>query len=62
MAEHNRGLGIIGASDLQCDGTETTIGQCGGQFPAYSVCTHGDDVYVNCLGGKLSTKGDNLKI
>lgn len=51
VADHNRGLGEIIASDLNCDGTEYNLGQCGGSFPATATCTHDDDVYVNCLGG-----------
>ncbi|KAL4239223.1 CD5 molecule-like [Mactra antiquata] len=49
-ATYSQGLGEIIVSDLRCNGIENNLGECSGTWPAYSSCTHQDDLYVNCQG------------
>ncbi|XP_060589270.1 neurotrypsin-like [Ruditapes philippinarum] len=48
---YEEGIGTIGASHLNCDGSESSIALCGAYMPASSDCSHSHDIAVNCKGG-----------
>ena len=56
VARHNafygQGRGFIRLSDLQCVGTERTIGNCSHTEQRRVNCRHYDDAGVKCLSGK----------
>ena len=47
-AYYGQGSGPIWLDDLQCDGTELTIGDCAHRGWGHHNCRHGEDAGVKC--------------
>ena len=46
----HRRHGRIWLHNLQCDGTENTLAECGGNMWGNTNCDHTQDIFVECIG------------
>lgn len=48
----DEGTGTIWLSNVYCNGTERTLTNCAATINATELCTHAQDVAIQCTAGK----------